>query len=373
MAEFRIPIRILYGNGTLEHISGLRGDRMLLVHDCEAACRIAQKQARHTGMHIRVFSVPEGPVDGPTVLEGAKALMEFKPGWIIAIGGHAAMDCAKLMRIFYERPDLTPDDLVRSDIPRMKLGRTRLIAVPTLGSNGGEATGYAALWNPRECLEQVIYCPGLMPHAAIIDPLLLNALPHTHTGEAVLSALALSVEAAVSPEGSFFSRPFAMQAMHTIISSTIAFSCLPFPSEPLLNAQILSGIAHYNASPGLCSAMVHGSTGLFGCVSFGTLCAVYLPAIIRRSTGQYSEGYAAIASELGLKDTPEALAALIEEYADMLGLPLKLCELERDKNAFLKKLPRLTARVAQCGEVAQIIPDDTQKKVEELFRHAYSK
>lgn len=207
MAEFRIPIRILYGDGTLEHISGLRGDRMLLVHDCEAACRIAQKQARRTGMHIRVFSVPEGPVDGPTVLEGAKALMEFKPGWIIAIGGHAAMDCAKLMRIFYERPDLTPDDLVRSDIPRMKLGRTRLIAVPTLGSNGGEATGYAALWNPRECLEQVIYCPGLMPHAAIIDPLLLNALPHTHTGEAVLSALALSVEAAVSPEGSFFSRP----------------------------------------------------------------------------------------------------------------------------------------------------------------------
>ena len=149
MAEFRIPIRILYGDGTLEHISGLRGDRMLLVHDCEAACRIAQKQARRTGMHIRVFSVPEGPVDGPTVLEGAKALMEFKPGWIIAIGGHAAMDCAKLMRIFYERPDLTPDDLVRSDIPRMKLGRTRLIAVPTLGSNGGEATGYAALWNPR--------------------------------------------------------------------------------------------------------------------------------------------------------------------------------------------------------------------------------
>lgn len=66
---------------------------------------------------------------------------------------------------------------------------------------------------------------------------------------------------------------------------------------------------------------------------------MYLPAIIRRSTGQYSEGYAAIASELGLKDTPEALAALIEEYADMLGLPLKLCELERDKNAFLKKLP----------------------------------
>ena len=52
---------------------------------------------------------------------------------------------------------------------------------------------------------------------------------------------------------------------------------------------------------------------------------------------------------------------------------VKLCELERDKNAFLKKLPRLTARVAQCGEVAQIIPDDTQKKVEELFRHAYSK
>lgn len=87
MAEFRIPIRILYGDGTLEHISGLRGDRMLLVHDCEAACRIAQKQARRTGMHIRVFSVPEGPVDGPTVLEGAKALMEFKPGWIIAIGG----------------------------------------------------------------------------------------------------------------------------------------------------------------------------------------------------------------------------------------------------------------------------------------------
>ena len=47
MAEFRIPIRILYGDGTLEHISGLRGDRMLLVHDCEAACRIAQKQATY--------------------------------------------------------------------------------------------------------------------------------------------------------------------------------------------------------------------------------------------------------------------------------------------------------------------------------------
>ncbi len=373
MAEFRIPIRILYGNGTLEHISGLRGDRMLLVHDCEAACGIARRQAARTGMHIRVFGVPEGPVGRTAVLEGTKALMEFKPGWIIAIGGCAAMDCAKLMRIFYERPDLAPEDLARSDIPRMKLGRTRLIAVPTLGSNGGEATGYAALWDPGEGLEQVIYCPGLMPHAAIIDPALLNALPRAHVGEAVLSALALSVEAAISPEGSFFSRPFAMQAMHTVIDSTVAFSCLPFPSEPLLNAQILSGIAHYNASPGLCSAMAHGSMGLFGCASFGALCAAYLPAIIRGAEGRCAEGCAAIASELGLKGTPEALAELIEEYADMLGLPLKLCELERDKNAFLKKLPRLAARVAQCGEVAKLIPDDTQKKVEELFRRAYFK
>lgn len=74
MAEFRIPIRILYGNGTLEHISGLRGDRMLLVHDCEAACRIAQKQARRTGMHIRVFSVPEGPVDGRRYWKGQRRL-----------------------------------------------------------------------------------------------------------------------------------------------------------------------------------------------------------------------------------------------------------------------------------------------------------
>lgn len=372
MAEFRIPIRILYGDGTLEHIAGLRGERMMIVQDCEQAGGPAVKQAKRTGMHIRVFTLPEGPVEGATVLGGAKALMEFKPGWIIAVGGSAAMNCAKLMRIFYERPDLTPGSLMNAELPPLKLGRTRLIAVPTLGSNGGEATGCASLWNKAEKLERVLYCPCLMPHATIIDPALIKELPKLPTGDTVLSTIALSIEAAVSPSGSLFSRPFAVQALRTLLGSSVAFSCLPYPAEALLNAQILSGIAHYNSMPGLCSAMAHGSMGLFGKASLGALCSVYLPLVIRRSSGKYAEGYGSIAGEIGLKEsTPAALASLVEQYGDILGMPLKLCELERDKDTFLKKLPRLAGRVAQCSEVRQIIPKDTQKSVEELFRACY--
>ncbi|MBR4018382.1 MAG: iron-containing alcohol dehydrogenase, partial [Clostridia bacterium] len=113
MAEFRIPNSIFYGDGTAQQLCSIHGQRLLMVYDDPQIKEAVQKLLSATDIAVRTFYADPYFADMPQVKEGTKALMEFKPEWILAAGGHGAMDLAKLIRIFYQRPDISIQDAVQ--------------------------------------------------------------------------------------------------------------------------------------------------------------------------------------------------------------------------------------------------------------------
>jgi len=371
MADFSIPERIIYGGGSIGWLNRLTGKRLLLVTDCPEAAPPVEAAAAGSGMSIRILHVPRGAACPAPVLEGTKALMEFKPDWTAALGGRGAMDCAKLMCIYYQRPELSQEEVISGGAAELALTKPAIIAIPLMNTDCGEMMGEAAL----RCgpMEHVIRCPGLLPRYAILDEGLLPRCPEEEDSPGVLSAFAMAVEAIASPLSSPFTRPAALEALRLITGGVMAYSAAPARRGELLLAQCLAGMARFNSGQGLCTAMIRAGAAAFGpSIGFGQGAAIYLPAILRGWQGD-ANPYGHIARTLGLSSPgPEALAALMEEYGDMLGMPLTLEESGVERNAFLKRLSFAARQAASQPGISQLLGEEAQKKIEELYRSCYS-
>ena len=62
---------------------------------------------KEAGMEVQLFEGIESDPSVETVMRGAKAMEEFQPDWIVAMGGGSPIDAAKAMWIKYEYPDIT--------------------------------------------------------------------------------------------------------------------------------------------------------------------------------------------------------------------------------------------------------------------------
>ena len=78
--------------------------------------------------------VPDPPID--KVVAGVKAVMDYKPEAIVAVGGGSAIDSAKAIREFASRVG--------------GLDNIALIAVPTTSGTGSEVTSFSVISDPQE-------------------------------------------------------------------------------------------------------------------------------------------------------------------------------------------------------------------------------
>ena len=278
------------------------------------------------------------------------------------------MDLAKLIRIFYQRPDISIQDAVQGKAANIPLDKTKLIALPLYNTNGGEATCSAYLWDASSMHQYEIRSIGLMPDITIIDTNMLSSPNGDQLAACVLSSFMLAIEASADMLTSSFVRPQALEAIRILSKSVLAHSSASADKAALLYAQCLSGIAHSNSSPGLASVLCRAAAS-FGSASFGVLGAAILPAVIRLDKNPNK--YTAAALAMGLDDAA-ALADAVTEYADMLGLPLTLSELGINKNTFLKKLSKVSHSVLSLLPSDTTEEKETQKHIEEILRMAYS-
>ncbi len=369
MAEFRIPNKIVYGEGTVKELNGIKGHRLLLVYDNPHIRDLALKLLLPSGITVRPFEADSNYTDISQIKEGTKALMEFKPEWVLAAGGHGAMDLAKLIRIFYQRPDLTFDDVTEGKASDISLDKTRLIALPLFNTDGGEATCSAFFADINAGHYFKIHNPALMPDITVIDPDLLCCSSGEQQALCILSTFVLAVEAAVSTGSSSFVRPLALEAISILAENVPAHSAVPTSGAPLLYAQCLAGITYTNASPGICSMLCRAVAQAIGLSSLGGLGAALLPAVIRHD--KQPDKYLDAAKAMGLCDAA-ALADAVREYADMLGLPLTIKEMGVSKNLFLKTLSKVSHRVLTDLSHPHPPTGEAQKDIEQILRAAYS-
>ena len=226
----------------------------------------------------------------PTVelaAEGTALVRSFRPDTVAALGGGSAMDCAKAMVYFADRP-------------------VRLVMVPTTSGSGSEVTDFAVL--THKGVKHPLVDEKLRPAAAILDSDLLRSLPKALIADTGFDVLSHALEAWVAKGATPFTDALAKDAF------SAAFSLLPASYGGNVDVRLrvhqaatMAGMAFTQAGLGLCHAMAHALGGAFH-LPHGRLNAILLPAVVSANADAAKEKYAAVARAAGIGSSADTMA-----------------------------------------------------------------
>ncbi len=306
-------------------------------------------------------------------IEGARAMNEFQPDAIIAVGGGSAMDAAKIMWIMYEHPDIDFLDMAMRfmDIRKRiytfpKMGeKAYFIAVPTSAGTGSEVTPFAVITDETTGQKYPLADYELLPKMAIVDCDMMMNSPKGLTSASGIDALVHSIEAYASMMATEFTDGLALEAIKII------FKYLPRAyengaddseaREKMANAATMAGMAFANAFLGICHSMGH-KLGAYHHLPHGVTVALVLNQVMRFNSAevptkmgtfpQYDHPhtlrrYAEIAESLGLKGTNdyeslENLIKAIDELKEKIGIKKTIKDYGVDEKYFLEKLDEMS-------------------------------
>ena len=306
-------------------------------------------------------------------IEGARAMNEFQPDTIIAVGGGSAMDAGKIMWVMYEHPEIDFLDMamrfmdIRKRVytfPRMG-EKAYFIAVPTSAGTGSEVTPFAVITDEKTGQKYPLADYELLPKMAIVDSDMMMNSPKGLTSASGIDALVHSIEAYVSMMATEFTDGLALEAIKII------FEYLPRAyengandpeaREKMANAATMAGMAFANAFLGICHSMGH-KLGAYHHLPHGITVALVLDKVMRFNSAevptkmgtfpQYDHPhtlrrYAEIAESLGLKgendnESLEKLISAIDELKEKIGIKKTISEYGIDEQYFLEKLDEMS-------------------------------
>ena len=318
-----------------------------------------------------IFSNVEPDPTLNSALKGAKAMSEFNPDCIIAVGGGSAMDAAKIMWVLYEHPDADFHNMaVRfADIRKRvysfpKLGeKAQFIAIPTSSGTGSEVTPFAGITDEKTGVKYPVADYELMPDMAVVDADLMMSQPKSLTAASGIDALTHALEAYASVMASDFTDGLALTAIKNI------FKYLPsayqngsedtFAREKMANASTLAGMAFGNAFLGLCHSMAH-KLGAFHHLPHGVANALLIEEIMKfniseapSKMGTFSqykypntlERYAEIADFLGINGNNtekfNRLLSKIRELKSLIGIKNSIKDYGINEEEFMSSLDEM--------------------------------
>ena len=376
MQWFKLPPKVYFEPNAIKYLSEMEGlERVMIVTDESmvklgfAGRIIDQLNRRKNKVQYEVFAGVEPNPDITTVKRGLDIMNTFKPNAIVALGGGSPMDAAKIMWLFYERPDADFKELVQkfADIRKRTvkfphLGqKAKFIAVPTTSGTGSEVTPFAVISDKENDKKYPLADYAITPHVAIVDPVLVQTVPARPTASTGMDVLTHATEAYTSILANDYTDGLALRAIKLVFEN-LEKSVKEFDKdarEKMHNASCLAGMAFANAFLGISHSMAHKIGGKFHTIH-GETNATLLPYVIKYNGTrpgkvslwpkyehyQADERFQDIARMLGLKaDTPEqavdSYAQAVFKLGKRVGTPMCFRDHGVDYEAFKAALPTL--------------------------------
>ena len=376
MQWFKLPPKVYFEPNAIKYLSEMEGlERVMIVTDESmvklgfAGRIIDQLNRRKNKVQYEVFAGVEPNPDITTVKRGLEIMNTFKPNAIVALGGGSPMDAAKIMWLFYERPDADFTELVQkfADIRKRTvkyphLGqKAKFIAVPTTSGTGSEVTPFAVISDKENDKKYPLADYAITPHVAIVDPVLVQTVPARPAAATGMDVLTHATEAYTSILANDYTDGLALRAIKLVFEN-LEKSVKEFDKdarEKMHNASCLAGMAFANAFLGISHSMAHKIGGKFHTIH-GETNATLLPYVIKYNGTrpgkvalwpkyehyQADERFQDIARMLGLKaDTPEqavdSYAQAVFELGKRVGTPMCFRDHGVDYEAFKAALPTL--------------------------------
>lgn len=318
--------------------------------------------------HTTFFDVEPDPTLS-CAEEGTKAMRDFEPDCIIAIGGGSAMDAAKIMWVMYEHPEVDFMDMamrfmdIRKRVytfPHMG-DKAYFIAIPTSSGTGSEVTPFAVITDDKTGTKYPLADYELLPKMAIVDTNMMMSAPKGLTSASGIDAVTHALEAYASMMATEFTDGLAIEALKVI------FEYLPRAyengqndveaREKMAHASTMAGMAFANAFLGVCHSMAH-KLGAFHHVPHGIANALLIDEVIRFNSEevptkmgtfpQYDHPhtlnrYAQVADALKLggntdQEKVDNLIKAIDELKEKIGIKKAIKDYVPDEKDFLDRL-----------------------------------
>lgn len=236
---------------------------------------------------------------------------------IIAIGGGAIMDMAKVLAVAphgtKDVNDLYPD---MANLTRVH----ELIALPTTCGTGSEVTNISIVFRTGLGTKHGLVGDALYPAHAVLIPQLMETLPYHVFACSAIDALIHAVESYLSPLATPMTDVFGEAAMREILTgfATVAEepSCRSALNGQFLRAATNAGVAFGNAGCGPVHALSFAIGGKYH-VPHGESCYQYFLPVLRyykenSSGGKLARLEALLRDILHADDGLTALAELLE-------------------------------------------------------------
>ena len=384
MARFTLPRDLYHGKGALDALKDLKGKKAIVVVGGGSMKRFGfldkvEANLKAAGMEVALFEGVEPDPSVETVMKGAKAMQEFQPDWIVAIGGGSPIDAAKAMWAFYEYPDTTFEQLcIPFNFPTLRT-KAKFCAIPSTSGTATEVTAFSVITDYHKGVKYPLADFNITPDVAIVDPDLAETMPKKLTAHTGMDAMTHAMEAYVSTLHCDYTDPLALHAIKMISEDLVAsYNGDMDARDRMHNAQCLAGMAFSNALLGIVHSMAHktGAAYTGGHIVHGCANAMYLPKVIKYNAKEpeAAKRYAQIAKFLGLAGTTDmertdALIAHIKGLNAKLDIPACIKDYEGgiiDEKEFLEKLPtvaELAVGDACTGSNPRSIDPKTMEKL----------
>ena len=349
MARFTLPRDIYYGPGAISELKNLKGHKKAFVVTGGSSMKrggFLQKvedTLKEAGMEVQLFEGVERDPSIETVFKGAKAMEEFGPDLIVAIGGGSPLDAAKAMWVFYEYPEKTFDD-IKDPFTMPQLRKKAIFAaIPSTSGTASEVTAFSVITDYSTLIKYPLADFEITPDIAILDTDIPLTMPKKLTAHTGMDALTHAIEAYVATARSGFSDPLAIQAISDIYDSLVDSYNGDVEARGKMHiAQCLAGMAFSNALLGIAHSLAH-KTGAEFEIPHGCCNAILLPYVIQYNSKVCMDRYATIAKAIGLpgntdKQLVNALVDSIRELNRKLNIAPTYKENGVSEEKFKEKL-----------------------------------
>ena len=338
MARFTLPRDLYHGKGALEALKTFEGKRAIVCVGGGSMKRFgfldrAVDYLKEAGMEVQLFEGIESDPSVETVMRGAKAMEEFQPDWIVAMGGGSPIDAAKAMWIKYEYPDITFEEMCKVfGMPKLRR-KAHFCAISSTSGTATEVTAFAVITDYEKGIKYPLADFEITPDVAIVDPDLAETMPQKLVAHTGMDAMTHAIEAYVSTANCDFTDPLALYAIKMIQADLVdSYNGDMAKRDSMHNAQCLAGMAFSNALLGIVHSMAHKTGAAFADYGahliHGPANAMYLPKVIAFNAKDETAAkrYAVIADEMKLGgETTEEKVKLLIDYLrgmnDKLNIP----------------------------------------------------
>jgi alcohol dehydrogenase class IV len=389
-------------NDFINHIAAFLSDdekRVLIVVDKNlrrlgerVANRLTQRNIDSKFYDNVLPDVPKYTID-----EGADICEEYDPKVILAVGGGSAMDTAKLILLFYEKPEININNMSAPYYAGLRKKVKILAAIPTTSGTGAETTFIAVVTDtdrdPPKKTEVVLYefCPDFV----VLHPDFVKTMPPNLTMGTGMDALTHSMGSYMLTMSTIFTDMHNLKAIELILDylpRSVKRGNDMEAREKMQMAAYIAGIGFGNISGGIEHSLGHSFGALFH-VHHGVCVGVFLCASIAfqaKVTNRFFDLAKLFKINAGNRPREEILKDLLvslRKFMREVNCPLSIQEIENpkiSKEEYLAQMDQMvdfafndyctlssTRRISQ-SQYRKILEIGYENELEDLMNLYYS-